>query len=201
MVLAAGLGTSEDSQKSLLLVYSLSESLRDPDHALTQCLEAIFGFPNDGPLPRFFYRCRAVPPAVTYFRTQPTLHSSSSSMSSRKTDGSQLTCASVVSMLSAAGRRDMQRLSARGDARLAFGRMPGPVVWGSGNDTEETEVDGRERRARRSWSGNAHAHIHAEAVLPDKLRHVYPECLCVAMCGDAVPVSRASTARKTRSAS
>ncbi len=95
----------------------------------------------------------------------------------------------------------MQRLSARGDARLAFGRMPGPVVWGSGNDTEETEVDGRERRARRSWSGNAHAHIHAEAVLPDKLRHVYPECLCVAMCGDAVPVSRASTARKTRSAS
>ncbi len=86
----------------------------------------------------------------------------------------------------------MQRLSARalarGGARLAFGRMPEPVVWGSGNDIEE-DGGGRKRD------------IHAEAVLPDKLRHVYPECLCVAMCGDAVPVSRASTARKTRSAS
>ncbi|KAI0298765.1 hypothetical protein B0F90DRAFT_1730866, partial [Multifurca ochricompacta] len=65
--------------------------------------------------------------------------------------------------------RRVARALAREDLHLKQGRT---LV--GGNDNEDGVVK------------HERAYIRAEAVLPDELQHLDPDCLCAAMCGDAV---------------
>jgi len=89
--------------------------------------------------------------------------------------------------------RRVARALARSDSRVTSQTFMSPGVSASDSGTEEMGAGKRSDCGSGSESEheNERMFIRSEAVLPDALQQIDPECLDVAMCGDAILIFQA----------